>query len=89
MYDQKFFVTQEIKSKFFIIYDVEFLCIDLREHIKCCLWFYGTDTWIIGQSIVDIFSLLINTTAGNDITFHALMTAESSLHNGLCRYVGT
>ena len=47
------------------------------------------DAWNIGQGIVDIFSLLINTTAGNDITFHALMTAESSLHNGLCRYVGT
>ena len=43
LYDQDLLILQQIQCKFFIIYNVELLYIDLREHIKCSLRFDG---WI-------------------------------------------
>ena len=44
LYDQDFLILQQIQCKLFIIYNVELLHIDLREHIKCSLRFNGSDS---------------------------------------------
>ena len=52
--DQDLLVTKQIKSKFLIIHNIEFLRINLREHIKCSLRFYCADSRNIRQSLVHI-----------------------------------
>ena len=85
--DQDLLVTKQIKSKFLIIHDIELLRINLREHIKCSLRFYCADSRNIRQSLVNIFTLLVNTSTRNNIIIYTLVSAESCLHNGLRRNV--
>ena len=71
LYDQDLLILQQIQCKFFIIYNVELLYIDLREHIKCSLRFDGSDSRNVSQCLVNIFALFVNTSARNEVVVDA------------------
>ena len=78
---------KKIQSKLFIIENIEFPSIDLREYIKCRMWFYNGNSRNIIQSLIDKISLLVNTSAWLDILIDTLISAKCSLYNGLCRNI--
>ena len=88
LYDQDLLILQQIQCKFFIIYNVELLYIDLREHIKCSLRFDGSDSRNVSQCLVNIFALFVNTSARNEVVVDALIAPESGLNDRLCRNIG-
>ena len=85
---QDLLIPQQVKGKLFVIGDIKLLCVDLGENIEAGLRLYSADTGDIIESLGDEFSLLIHTTTGNNVVLNTLITAESSLNNGLGRHIG-
>lgn len=54
---------QEIKSELFIIVNIEFLCVDLRENVEGSLRLHSTDSRNIIKGLVNKVSLLVNPSA--------------------------
>ena len=80
---------QKIQCKLLIIMNIEFLRINLRKNIESCLRLDRCDSRNIRQRLVYIVSLLINASARLNILIDTLISAQSRLHNGLCRHIGT
>ena len=86
--DQKFFVAQQIESKFFVVCDIELFRVNFREHVERSFWFDCGDTRNIAECFVNVFTLLVNSSARNDVVVDTLVAAKSGLDNGLCRNIG-
>ena len=86
---QNSFIPQKIQGKLFIISNVEFLHIDLREKIKGSLRLHGSDSGNVGQGPVNVLSLLINPAARHQVAVDALMASQGRLDDGLGRHIGT
>ena len=86
--EQYLLFTQKIKSELLIIGDIELFGIQLGENVEAGLGFHGADAGNIVESLVDIFSLLIDSAAGGDVGFDTLIAAQSGLHDGLGRHIG-
>ena len=87
MDDQKFFVAQQIESKFFVVCDIELFRVNFREHVERSFWFDCGDTRNIAECLVNVFALLVNPSARNDVVVDALVAAKSGLDNGLGRNI--
>lgn len=81
---EDFFVAEQIKGELFVVGDIEFLNIDTREHVECCLGLHTGNAGNVSQSIINKLSLFVNTSSGNDVIFNTLVTAESCLHTMDC-----
>ena len=85
---ENFLFTKQIKSEFFIIGDVEFIGVKLRENVKCRFWFLCGNAGNRIQSFINIVSLFIYSSAGLKNSISRLSAAESGLNNALSGNIG-
>ena len=83
--DEDFFIPQQIQGELFIVGDVKFVYIDPWKDVKSRFGLHRAETGNVVDGIVDIFPLFIDPAAGNNVALHALMAAQSRMHNGLSR----
>ena len=74
---------QQVKRELLIISDVELLHVELGEDVERGLRLDRGDAGNRVQRVVDVFALLVQTTAGHDVVVDALVAAESGLHDRL------
>lgn len=77
--DQKFFVAQQIESKFSSFVILNFFVSIFGEHVERSFWFDCGDTRNIAECLVNVFALLVNPSARNDVVVDALVAAKSGL----------
>ena len=87
-YQKHLLLMQEIKSELFIIVNIEFLCVDLRENVESSLRLHSTDSRNIVKGLINKVSLLVNPSARLNVLIDTLVAAKCSLHNGLGRNIG-
>ena len=75
---QDLLFPQQVKGELLIIGDVETLGVDLGEDIEAGLGLHSADTGDVIKGLGDKLSLLIYTSAGNDVVLDALIAAQRS-----------
>ena len=87
-HQQDLLFVQQIKSKLFIVGDVEFLRVDFREDVEAALGLYCGDAINAVKGVVHVFALFVYASAGNYIAFYALMPPKRRLDDALRWNVG-
>ena len=78
--NQYLLFSQKVEGKLFVVGDVEFLYINLRESIKGSLWLFYAYSGDTVECILHTLSLLVDSAAGQKVLVDTLVASESGLH---------
>lgn len=88
LYQQDFFLQQEVEYYFLVVMNIEVFGIDFWEYIQCVFWFYVGDVWNIVDKFSGVVVLFIQVFVGDDEFVDVLIVVQCCLDSMLGWYVG-